>query len=77
MEHLVKTLTSPDELAAEIEAGFAAQEAEEEGAAGKLFTPFHFLPMSDHRFRRPSWREREIYEESRPRKQAHLHTDLH
>lgn len=26
MEHLVKTLTSPDELAAEIEAGFAAQE---------------------------------------------------
>jgi len=36
MEHLVKTLTSPDELAAEIEAGFAAQEAEEEGAAGKF-----------------------------------------
>ncbi|KAK4040329.1 AEX-3 domain-containing protein [Parachaetomium inaequale] len=38
MEHLVKTLTSPDELAAEIEAGFAAQEeveaatiAEQEG----------------------------------------------
>ncbi|KAL1840923.1 hypothetical protein VTJ49DRAFT_7621 [Mycothermus thermophilus] len=28
MEHLVKTLTSPDELAAEIEAGFAAQEEE-------------------------------------------------
>ena len=26
MEHLVKTLTSPEELAAEIEAGFAAQE---------------------------------------------------
>ncbi|KAJ4306763.1 hypothetical protein N0V88_000130 [Collariella sp. IMI 366227] len=32
MEHLVKTLTSPDELAAEIEAGFAAQEAEAEAA---------------------------------------------
>ncbi|KAG7285428.1 hypothetical protein NEMBOFW57_010055 [Staphylotrichum longicolle] len=38
MEHLVKTLTSPEELAAEIEAGFAAQEeltaaavAEEQG----------------------------------------------
>lgn len=30
MEHLVKTLTSPDELAAEIEAGFASQEAAEE-----------------------------------------------
>jgi hypothetical protein len=29
MEHLVKTLTSPDELAAEIEAGFAAQEETE------------------------------------------------
>lgn len=29
MEHLVKTLTSPDELAAEIEAGFAAQEEAE------------------------------------------------
>jgi len=27
MEHLVKTLTSPDELAAEIEAGFEAEEA--------------------------------------------------
>jgi hypothetical protein len=27
MEHLVKTLTSPDELAAEIEAGFQAEEA--------------------------------------------------
>ncbi|KAL2024121.1 hypothetical protein VTK56DRAFT_9901 [Thermocarpiscus australiensis] len=38
MEHLVKTLTSPEELAAEIEAGFAAQEealaeaAEREGS---------------------------------------------
>jgi len=30
MEHLVKTLTSPDELAAEIEAGFASQEAAED-----------------------------------------------
>lgn len=29
MEHLVKSLTSPDELAAEIEAGFAAQEEAE------------------------------------------------
>ncbi|KAK4166186.1 AEX-3 domain-containing protein [Cladorrhinum sp. PSN259] len=29
MEHLVKSLTSPEELAAEIEAGFAAQEAAE------------------------------------------------
>jgi len=35
MEHLVKTLTSPDELAAEIEAGFASQEAAEDvGAVG-------------------------------------------
>ncbi|KAH6613454.1 AEX-3 domain-containing protein [Chaetomium tenue] len=32
MEHLVKTLTSPDELAAEIEAGFAAQEEVEAAA---------------------------------------------
>ncbi|KAK4213260.1 DENN domain-containing protein [Rhypophila decipiens] len=30
MEHLVKTLTAPDELAAEIEAGFAAEDAAEE-----------------------------------------------
>ncbi|KAL2155468.1 hypothetical protein VTH82DRAFT_210 [Thermothelomyces myriococcoides] len=32
MEHLVKTLTSPEELAAEIEAGFAAQEEAEVAA---------------------------------------------
>jgi len=32
MEHLVKTLTSPDELTAEIEAGFAAQEEAEAAA---------------------------------------------
>ncbi|AEO61466.1 hypothetical protein MYCTH_2311641 [Thermothelomyces thermophilus ATCC 42464] len=32
MEHLVKTLTSPEELAAEIEAGFAAQEEAEAAA---------------------------------------------
>lgn len=34
MEHLVKTLTSPEELASEIEAGFAAQEAAEALEAG-------------------------------------------
>ncbi|KXX82298.1 C-myc promoter-binding protein [Madurella mycetomatis] len=34
MEHLVKTLTSPDELAAEIEAGFAAQEEAEAAQKG-------------------------------------------
>jgi len=33
MEHLVKTLTAPEELAAEIEAGFAAEEALEDAAA--------------------------------------------
>lgn len=39
MEHLVKTLTSPDELAAEIEAGFAAQ-VEAHVAERKIFPPF-------------------------------------
>jgi hypothetical protein len=41
MEHLVKTLTSPEELAAEIEAGFAAQEEAEEAAIAqrKLLSP--------------------------------------
>jgi hypothetical protein len=34
MEHLVKTLTSPEELAAEIEAGFAQEEEAAEGAQG-------------------------------------------
>lgn len=39
MEHLVKTLTSPDELAAEIEAGFAAQEEAE--AAQRKIPPYN------------------------------------
>jgi hypothetical protein len=41
MEHLVKTLTSPEELAAEIEAGFAAQEEAEDAAIAqrKLLSP--------------------------------------
>lgn len=38
MEHLVKTLTSPEELAAEIEAGFAAQDAVD-AVEGMLFIP--------------------------------------
>lgn len=38
MEHLVKTLTSPDELAAEIEAGFAAQEEVEAAAIAERRT---------------------------------------
>ncbi|KAK0669985.1 AEX-3 domain-containing protein [Cercophora samala] len=46
MEHLVKTLTSPEELAAEIEAGFAAQDAVdavEAQAAGESSNDERFL----------------------------------
>ncbi len=48
MEHLVKTLTSPDELAAEIEAGFAAQEeAAEAAAAEREYFPLHSRVVCD------------------------------
>lgn len=45
MEHLVKTLTSPDELAAEIEAGFAAQEEAEAAAIAERRTLGPFPPV--------------------------------
>ncbi|KAK4189881.1 AEX-3 domain-containing protein [Podospora australis] len=49
MEHLVKTLTSPDELAAEIEAGFAAQEAAE---AVEAESPTSATSDNDERFKK-------------------------
>ncbi|KAK4242223.1 AEX-3 domain-containing protein [Achaetomium macrosporum] len=49
MEHLVKTLTSPEELAAEIEAGFAAQE-EAEAAAVAAAAEQEGVDENDARF---------------------------
>ncbi|KAK3304105.1 AEX-3 domain-containing protein [Chaetomium strumarium] len=49
MEHLVKTLTSPEELAAEIEAGFAAQE-EAEAAAVAAAAQQEGVDENDARF---------------------------
>jgi len=50
MEHLVKTLTSPDELAAEIEAGFAAQEEAAVAAAAGKNLSLHGTAICDANF---------------------------
>ncbi|KAK3314636.1 AEX-3 domain-containing protein [Apodospora peruviana] len=54
MEHLVKTLTSPDELVAEIEAGFAAEEAAPEGEETPEETETRFMKNLEAASRRIS-----------------------